>query len=78
MSIHFDLLPKTRNEALQVLGASPKTREEVLKELVRTLRRKWHPDQAREEERPFRERRLKQINVAWDILRNRQATSAFG
>lgn len=78
MSIHFDLLPKTRNEALQVLGASPETREEVLKELVRTLRRKWHPDQAREEERPFRERRLKQINVAWDILRNRQATSAFG
>lgn len=67
--------PSTRNEALQVLGASSETGEEVLKEIVRALRQKWHPDRAQAEERPQRERKLKQINVAWDILRGKQAVS---
>jgi len=70
-----DRLPSTRDEALQVLGASVDTGEAMLKEIVRTLRRKWHPDRARQEERPYRERKLKQINVAWDILRGRQVAS---
>jgi hypothetical protein len=69
-------LPSTRNEALQVLGATAETGEDVLKEIVRALRQKWHPDRARAEERPFWERRLKQINVAWDILRGKQAARA--
>jgi DnaJ-class molecular chaperone len=68
-------LPSTRDEALQVLGATAETGEAMLKEIVRTLRRKWHPDRARQEERPYRERKLKQINVAWDILRGRQVAS---
>jgi hypothetical protein len=76
-SIDYDQLPKTRAEALRVLGASQETREEVLKELVRALRRKWHPDRARKEERPFREHRLKQINVAWDILRTKNRAGAL-
>jgi len=73
----FDQLPKTRAEALRVLGASQETREEVLKEMVRALRRKWHPDRARKEDRAFREHRLKQINVAWDILRTKKSASAI-
>ncbi len=72
----FDQLPKTRAEALRVLGASQETREEVLKEMVRALRRKWHPDRARKEDRLFREHRLKQINVAWDILRTKRSARA--
>jgi hypothetical protein len=70
-----DRLPSTRSEALQVLGASSETGEEMLKEIVRALRQKWHPDRARAEERPLREHRLKQINVAWDILRGKRAAS---
>jgi hypothetical protein len=68
-----DRLPSTQNEALQVLGATAGTSKDVLKVIVRVLRQKWHPDRAQEEERPYRERRLKQINVAWDILRGKQA-----
>jgi hypothetical protein len=69
-------LPSTRKEALQVLGASPETGEEMLKKIVKTLRQNWHPDRAtREEERLMRERRLKQINVAWDIIRGKQASA---
>jgi len=30
-----------------VLGATAETGEAMLKEIVRTLRRKWHPDRAR-------------------------------
>jgi len=69
-------LPSTRKEALQVLGASPETGEEMLKKIVKTLRQNWHPDRATlEEERLMRERRLKQINVAWDIIRGKQASA---
>jgi DnaJ-class molecular chaperone len=44
--------------------------------MVRALRRKWHPDRARKEDRAFREHRLKQINVAWDILRTKKSAGA--
>ena len=69
-------LPSTRKEALQVLGASPEDGEEMLKKIVKTLRQTWHPDRAnREEERLIRERKLKQINVAWDIIRGKRASA---
>jgi hypothetical protein len=64
-----DWLPATLGEALAVLVASPETDSELLKELVKTLRRRWHPDHAQsEDDRRARERKLKQINVAWDIV----------
>ena len=69
-------LPSTRKEALQVLGASPEDGEEMLKKIVKTLRQTWHPDRTnREEERLIRERKLKQINVAWDIIRGKRASA---
>ena len=41
----------------------------MLKAIVRSLRRTWHPDlAAHEDERRVRERKLKQVNVAWDIV----------
>jgi hypothetical protein len=66
---HDDWLPSTFGEALTVLVASPETDSELLKELVKTLRRRWHPDHALDDaDRRARERKLKQINVAWDIV----------
>lgn len=66
---HSEWLPSTLSEALDVLGASPETGAEMLKTLVKSLRRTWHPDLAsHEEDRRARERKLKQVNVAWDIV----------
>lgn len=68
-SVDQDWLPTTPNEALHVLGAIPGTGLDVLKNMVKRLRQTWHPDHAKDEhDRSVRERRLKQINVAWDIL----------
>ena len=62
-------LPSTLGEALSVLVASPETDSELLKDLVKSLRRRCHPDHAlNEDDRRVRERKLKQINVAWDIV----------
>jgi len=69
-------LPSNRSEALQVLGASSETAQDILKKMVRTLRQTWHPDLARrEEERRVRGLRLKQINVAWDIICGKRASA---
>jgi hypothetical protein len=77
-----DWLPSTLSEAFEVLGAGPETGADILKAIVKRLRRTWHPDHAaHEEDRQTRERRLKQINVAWDIVcgkrraRRRSSTS---
>jgi hypothetical protein len=62
-------LPSTLSEAFEVLGASPETGLDVLKAIVKSLRRTWHPDFAsHEDDRRVRERKLKQVNVAWDIV----------
>ena len=64
-----DWLPKTRAEALNVLGVDPLARRDKIKSTVTRLRRALHPDYAfDDEDRDLRERRLKQINVAWEIV----------
>jgi hypothetical protein len=64
-----DWLPKTREEALQVLGAAPDASFEALKKIADGLRQSWHPDLARSEsDLNLREQRMKQINVAWDLI----------
>ena len=64
-----DWLPATKREALDVLGVDPRAGRETIKSTVTRLRRALHPDYALDDEdRLLRERRLKQINVAWDIL----------
>jgi hypothetical protein len=69
-------LPSTRSEALHVLGASSETAQDMLKTMVRTLRQTWHPDLAsQDDERRIRGLRLKQINVAWDILCGKRASA---
>lgn len=64
-----DWLPTTMSEAFDVLGVDPDASSDIMKNTVRRLRRALHPDHALDEEdRRLRERRLKQINVAWDIV----------
>ncbi len=69
-------LRATKSEALEVLGVDPGARPATMKTTVTRLRRALHPDHALDEEdRVLRERRLKQINVAWDIVSgNRHAS----
>src|SRR5262245_8397542 len=64
-------VPRTRSEALRVLGMGVTADANVaaIKKIVDGLRQTWHPDLARDPtEREVREKRMKQINVAWDIL----------
>jgi hypothetical protein len=69
-------MPATPQEALQVLGASPDAAIEVIKKIVDGLRQSWHPDLAKsEDDRLYREQRVKQINVAWDILAGRRSAA---
>ena len=64
-----DWLPRTMLEALDVLGVDPDASKDTIKTTVTRLRRALHPDHAiDDEDRALRERRLKQINVAWDII----------
>ncbi len=62
-------LPRTVSEAYDVLGVNADVREEVLKKIVDALRMSWHPDHARDDEdRRVREDRIRQINIAWELV----------
>ena len=64
-----DELPRDKQEAYEVLGANPEASEKILKRLVDALRATWHPDLAStDDDRELRDRRIKQINVAWDLI----------
>jgi hypothetical protein len=69
-------VPATYAEALNVLGASPDASIAAIKKIVDGLRQSWHPDLARSEaDRIYRERRLRQINVAWDLVEQRRTAA---
>jgi hypothetical protein len=64
-------VPRTRSDALRVLGmgVTADANLAAIKKIVDGLRQTWHPDLAHDpSEREVREQRMKQINVAWDIL----------
>ena len=68
-------IPETRAEALEILGmgVTPDANDAAIKKIVDGLRLSWHPDLARDEaDRQLRELRLKQINVAWEIIQGRR------
>ena len=67
-------LPRDKQEALEVLGANPEASEKILKRLVDALRATWHPDLAsNDDDRELRDRRIKQINVAWDLITDKRS-----
>ena len=64
-----DDLPRDKQEAYEMLGANAEASEKILKRLVDALRATWHPDLAtNEDDLVLRNRRIKQINVAWDLI----------
>jgi len=66
-------LPRTSSEAYDVLGVNADVSEDVLKKIVDALRMSWHPDHARDDQdRRAREERIRQINVAWDIITSKR------
>jgi hypothetical protein len=70
-------IPANYTQALHVLGASADASTDAIKKIVDGLRKSWHPDHARSEsDRLYREKRARQINVAWDLISQRRATAA--
>ena len=68
-----DAMPRSREEALRVLGVTADASETAIKKVVDGMRLSWHPDYAVDpEDQQIRELRTKQINAAWDILRGKR------
>jgi hypothetical protein len=66
----------TRLEAYAFLGVNGGASELMLKKTVNALRECWHPDLATDEEdRHRREIRIKQINVAWDLISQKRMSA---
>ena len=62
-------LPRTTSEAYAVLGVNADASAHVLKKIVDALRMSWHPDHARgDDDRRLREERIRQINIAWELI----------
>lgn len=69
--------PGDKREAYALLGVNPEVSDRVLKKLVEALRAAWHPDLAKDDEdRRLREERIKQINVAWDLITGKRKEAA--
>ena len=69
--------PASIFEAYRILGLNPEAPYIAVKKVVDALRMSWHPDHARDEtDRLYRERRIKQINAAWDLLKSRRTAAA--
>jgi hypothetical protein len=67
-------LPRDLPEAYATLGVNANVSESTLKKLVDALRVSWHPDLATSpEDWQLRDERIKQINVAWDLIAGRRA-----
>lgn len=62
-------LPRTRQEAFDILGLNPNVGEATIKKCVDALRMSWHPDLAHDAaDQALREERIKQINVAAELI----------
>jgi hypothetical protein len=61
--------PRDKAEAYEALGVNSDVSDKILKKLVDALRAAWHPDHAKDEmDRRRREDRIKEINIAWDLI----------
>jgi DnaJ-domain-containing protein 1 len=67
-----DYLPKSIDEAYQVLNVTKDTDKQVIKKLVGALRQSWHPDAATDktdkQEQKKRTVKMQQINAAWEWI----------
>ncbi|MEL6372755.1 MAG: J domain-containing protein [Pseudomonadota bacterium] len=63
-------MPETADDAYAILGVNPHVSDKALKRVVEALRMSWHPDHARgRKDHARRDQRIKQINVAWDLIK---------
>lgn len=70
-------VPQSVLEACRILGVNEDATPQAIKKLVDALRMNWHPDHARDEaDRMKREARTKQINAAWDMLKENRRAAA--
>lgn len=66
-------LPRTTSEAYEVLGVNAEVSAGILKKIVDALRMSWHPDHARDDaDRLLREDRIRQINIAWELINGKR------
>ncbi len=66
-------MPRTLSEAYAILGVNSDASDGILKKIVDALRMTWHPDHAKDEDdRRLREARIKQINVAWELIEGKR------
>jgi hypothetical protein len=74
---HTELeMPESISAAYRVLGMNADAAPAVAKKLVDALRMSWHPDHARDEDdRLLREARMKQINAAWDLIKDHRVAA---
>lgn len=69
-------LPRDVAEAYAVLGVNQGVSDSILKKLVDALRVSWHPDLATsDEDRTLRDIRIKEINVAWDLITGKRSVA---
>ncbi len=70
-------VPSTVFEAYRILGLNPDAPDAAVKKIVDALRMSWHPDHGRDDaDRRYREQRIKQVNAAWDLLKDKLAQAA--
>ena len=75
-TVAFAKMPTTRAEAFDVLGINASVGEATIKKVADALRMSWHPDLAQDEaDRAAREERIKQINVAMELIAGKRPSA---
>ncbi len=70
-------MPRNREEAFDVLGLNPNAGDSTAKKVIDALRMSWHPDLAQSpDDLAVREERIKQINVASELISGKFANLA--
>ena len=61
----------------EILEVSEKASKEIIEKAYRVLAKKYHPDLQMQEEKQNAEKRMKQINEAYDILSNEEKRKEY-
>ena len=61
----------------EILEVSEKASKEVIEKAYRVLAKKYHPDLQEETQKQEAERKMKQINEAYDILSNEEKRKQY-
>ena len=70
-------LAEYEKDLYDILEVSPHASIEVINHAYKALTKKWHPDGHREEFRIQAEEKFKEINIAYEILSNKEKRSEY-